>query len=113
MEYLEHLEYSLGSWLAQQGGEIQFGLELAEQILFTDQLDIVANGVFWRICVEGKMDALQILEVAVRGSLARSEGIPLQAVGWIHPLDGTVVKLDVTESWDNHVQDILEACGSS
>ncbi len=109
IEFLEQLEYSLGPWLAEQGGEIQFGLELANQDLFTEQLDIVANGVFWRICVEGKMDALQILEVAVRGSLARSEGIALRAVGWIHPLDGSVVHLELTESWDADARAILDS----
>jgi len=113
IEFLEQLEYTLGPWLAEQSGEIQFGLELADQELFADQLDLVANGVFWRICVEGKMDALQVLELAVRGSLARAEGVPLQAVGWIHPLDGTVVRLQLTDSWDQDVREILEACGAT
>lgn len=109
IDFLEQLEYSVGPWLAEQGGDIQFGLELANQELFTDQLDIVSNGVFWRICVEGKMDALQILELAVRGSLARIDGIPLRAVGWIHPIDGSVVRLGLNEDWDQDVQEILEA----
>lgn len=111
LEFLEHLETSLGPWLAQQTGEVRFGLELAEQDVFTDQLDIVSNGIFWRICVEAKQDALQILELAVRGSLARSEGIPLRAVGWIHPLEGTVVSLPLNESWDQDVQEIIAAAG--
>ena len=109
MEFLEHLEYSIGPWLAEQTGDIQFGLELAEHPLFTDQLDIVSGGIFWRVCVEGKMDALQVLELAVRGSLARAEGISLRAVGWIHPLDGTVVRLPLTEVWDLDVREILDS----
>jgi len=111
-EFLEHLEYSFGAWLAEQDGEIQFGMELAQQELFADQLDIVSNGVFWRICVEGKMDALQILELAVRGSLARAEGIPLRAVGWIHPLDGSAIQIQMSDAWDTDVREILEVATS-
>ena len=54
------------------------------------------------------MDALQILELAVRASLARKEGIELKRVGWIHPLDGTVVSMELTEVWDTSVNMILE-----
>jgi hypothetical protein len=76
--------------------------------LYVDQLDLIENGVFWRICTEASMGALQILELAVRASLVRKEGIPLHGVGWILPLEGTIVQIDLPEQWDVDVSKILE-----
>lgn len=108
-EFLETLELRIGPWIAQQGEGIQFGIELANQEFFTEQLDIVSNGVLWRLCTEAKQDALNILELAVRGSLARQEGLGIKAVGWIHPLEGSVIRLPLPESWDADVQVILQS----
>ena len=108
LEFLEQLENSLGPWLTKRTENLQFGIMLENQDIFTEQLDVVIDGTFWKICVEHQMDALQILELAVRASLARKEGIELKRVGWIHPLDGTVVSMELTEVWDTSVNMILE-----
>ena len=54
------------------------------------------------------MDAVAILELAVRTSLARGEGIPLKSVGWMLPLEGTLVQIDLPEQWDRDVAIILD-----
>jgi len=109
IEFFQILETSLGPWISQQQGDgIQFGIELATPDFFTEQLDIVSGGILWRICTEAKQDALTVLELAVRGSLARQEGVPIKAVGWLHPLEGTIVKVPLPEVWDTNVKSILE-----
>jgi hypothetical protein len=92
-------------------GEPQFGIELASQEIFMEQLDFVNCGTFWHLCKSGGLDAVQILELAVRASFARQEGIAVAAVGWILPLEGTIVQIDLPEQWDNDVVAILEAAG--
>jgi hypothetical protein len=76
-----------------------------------EQLDFVNCGTFWHICKGGGLDAVQILELAVRASFARQEGIAVAAVGWILPLEGTIVQIDLPEQWDNDVIAILDAAG--
>lgn len=105
--FLETLEAALAPWIIGRHPDVQFGLELANQDMFVDQLDFVEGGTFWRICAEGKMDAVAILELAVRTSLARGEGIPLNSVGWMLPLEGTLVQIDLPEQWDRDVAIIL------
>jgi len=107
-EFLEELEMSLAPWLTGRAMDTQFGLEVVMNDLYVDQLDLIENGVFWRICTEASMGALQILELAVRASLVRKEGIPLHGVGWILPLEGTIVQIDLPEQWDVDVSKILE-----
>ena len=106
-EFLESLETALAPWMIRHARDIQFGVELANQDVFTETLDIVSGGTFWKLCVDQKMDALGILELAVRGSLARSEGVTIEKVGWIQPLDGTIVSLEIDEDWDACVETIL------
>lgn len=109
VDFLETLEGALAPWMIRQGKDIQFGLELANQDIFTDTLDIVAtaNRTLWKICVEQKMDALSILELAVRGSLARREGLTIDTVGWILPLEGTYVTIKIDNTWDSCVDKLL------
>ena len=106
-EFLESLEGAMAPWITRYTKDIQFGIELAAQNVFTDTLDLVAGGTFWKVCVDQKMDALSILELAVRGSLARGEGLAIQRVGWIQPLDGTIIHLEINDEWDRCVQTIL------
>ena len=111
-EFLEDLDQRISSWLTTcEQDEPQFGIELANQEIFMEQLDFVNCGTFWHICKSGSLDAVQILELAVRASFARQEGIAVGAVGWILPLEGTIVQIDLPEQWDNDVVAILEAAG--
>jgi len=111
-EFLEDLDQRISAWLTTcEQGEPQFGIELASQEIFMEQLDFVNCGTFWHLCKSGGLDAVQILELAVRASFARQEGIAVAAVGWILPLEGTIVQIDLPEQWDNDVVAILEAAG--
>jgi hypothetical protein len=102
----------VNAWLTtSEQEEPQFGIELANQEIFMEQLDFVNNGTFWHICKSGSLDAVQILELAVRASFARQEGIAVSAVGWILPLEGTIVQIDLPEQWDNDVRAILDVTG--
>ena len=109
VEFLEMLENGLGPWLAERTGDAQFGVEILHRSIYMDQIDFLEGETLWKLCTEGSMDALHILELATRGSLARQEGIPVRAIGWILPLEGTVVQIELPKQWDQNVAEILSS----
>ena len=112
-EFLQDLDSRINTWLTTfEEEEPQFGIELANQEIFMEQLDFVNGGIFWHICKGASLDAVQILELAVRASFARQEGLCVNAIGWILPLEGTMVQIDLPEQWDNDVAAILAAAAA-
>lgn len=112
IEYLEMVEGAMAPWITHASASAtQFGIELTNQDIFTDTLDILSGETLWEIhSATSAPDALSILELAVRGSLARKEGLNMiRSVGWIQPLDGTITRIQIDDTWDKCVEVILGA----
>lgn len=107
IEFLEMLERTLSPWISSLEGDLRFGIELVNTDIYTDQIDILQGQTIWRICLEEREDALRIFELAVRATLARQEGIPVQKVGWILPLEGLITHIDLPDSWHSNVESYI------
>ena len=108
VDFFRILEKSLAPWVASLSeGTIQFGVELLNQQIYTEQIDFIQGSCLWRICMEPKEDALKIFEQAARATLAREEGIEINQIGWILPLEGKIVQINLLSKWHRDVKTIL------
>lgn len=109
LEYLSLLETTLLSW-ASSNSEATVGLEVMIDGAQPETVDIVSQGVFWRIAGNEKerYNSLKLLLLAITAGSAQLEGMQVHSIGMIYPLEGRFMKLRLPDHWPTWVSQILQ-----
>lgn len=114
-EYLESIDKYFKLWYEnlKQPADIQIGIEIeCDDICQPEQVDIFADGVFWRIVGEEKerINTFQLLILAILAGFAQKKGMKVHSVGLLYPLEGRSVKVHLPPSdiWVKMIDDILK-----
>jgi hypothetical protein len=109
LEYLTLLETTMNSWITNsEDGEV--GFEVLIDGAQPETVDIVSQGVFWRIAGDEKekYNSLKLLQLAMTAGFANLQGIPVHSIGMIYPLEGRFLTLRLPFLWPTWVSLILE-----
>jgi hypothetical protein len=109
IEYLTLLEATLSDWVSSTGDN-DVGLEVMIDGAQPETIDIVSQGVFWRIAGEEKerYNSLKLLQLAITAGFAQLQGISVHSIGMIYPLEGRFLTLRLPFLWSTWVSQILE-----
>jgi hypothetical protein len=109
IEYLTLLEVTLGDWVSSTADN-DVGLEVMIDGTQPETVDIVSQGVFWRIAGEEKerYNSLKLLQLAITAGYAQLQGISVHSIGMIYPLEGRFLTLRLPFQWSTWCMSILE-----
>jgi hypothetical protein len=109
LEYLTLLEATLSDWVSSTNDN-DVGLEVMIDGAQPETVDIVSQGVFWRIAGEEKerYNSLKLLQLAITAGFAQLQGIPVHSIGMIYPLEGRFLTLRLPFQWSTWVSPILQ-----
>jgi hypothetical protein len=85
-------------------------LEVMMEGIQPETIDIVSDGVFWRIAGEEKerYNSLKLLLLAMTAGFAQSQGTHVHSIGMIYPLEGRCITLRLPNHWPTLVFSIYE-----
>lgn len=108
LEYLNLLEATLSDWVSSTSDN-DVGLEVMIDGAQPETVDIVSQGVFWRIAGDDKerYNSLKLLQLAMTAGFAQIQGIPVHSIGMIYPLEGRFLTLRLPFQWSTWVTLIL------
>jgi hypothetical protein len=108
LEYLTLLEATMSEWVSSTT-ENEVGLEVMIEGAQSETIDIVSQGVFWRIAGDEKerYNSLKLLQLAVTAGFAQIQGIHVHSIGMIYPLEGRFLTLRLPFLWSTWVTQIL------
>lgn len=108
LEYLVLLEATLNKWPSIN--DIDVGFEVIMDGVQPETIDIVSDGVFWRIAGDEKerYNSLKLLLLAMAAGFAQSQGVHVHSIGMIYPLEGRFVTLRLPSNWHTLVFLIYE-----
>lgn len=108
-EYLSLLEATLSDWVSSSNDN-DVGYEVLIEGVQPETIDIVSNGVFWKIAGEEKerYNSLKLLQLAIAAGCAQMEGLSIHSIGMIYPLEGRFLTLRLPLQWPTWVLSILE-----
>jgi hypothetical protein len=109
LEYLTLLETTMSEWVTNSS-ETDVGLEVLVEGAQPETIDIVSNGVFWKIAGDEKerYNSAKLLQLAVTAGCAQAQGIPIHSIGMIYPLEGRFITLRLPVTWQTWVFKILQ-----
>lgn len=110
LEYLTLLETTMTEWITNSPLENEVGLEVFIEGAQPETVDIVSQGVFWRIAGDEKerYNSLKLLLLAMTAGFAQLEGIPVHSIGMIYPLEGRFLTLRLPFQWSTWVRQIVK-----
>ncbi len=113
IEYLSLLEATIGDWVLNTH-ENDVSFEVLIDGVQPETIDIVSNGVFWKIAGEEKerYNSLKLLQLAIAAGFAQREGLEIHSIGMIYPLEGRFLTLQLPFQWHSWVLQILEKAHS-
>jgi hypothetical protein len=108
LEYLTLLEATMSEWVSSTT-ENEVGLEVIIEGAQSETIDIVSQGVFWRIAGDEKerYNSLKLLQLAVTAGFAQIQGIHVHSIGMIYPLEGRFLTLRLPFLWSTWVTQII------
>ncbi len=113
-EFLQNLEASLKDWIQSwpPNGSWQVGLEITSERTQPETVDFYASGCLWRIGGEEKerISSVKLLLLALTAGLAIQQGLEINSIGMLYPLEGRCITVRLPMEWDKSVQEILELC---
>ncbi len=109
LEYLMLLETTLDSW-SHSFANTDVGLEVMMEGIQPETIDIVSDGVFWRIAGDEKerYNSLKLLLLAMAAGFAQHQGTHVHSIGMIYPLEGRCITLRLPNHWPTLVFSIYE-----
>ena len=109
LEYLTLLETTMNSWITNSE-DSDVGFEVIIDGAQPETVDIVSQGVFWRIAGDEKekYNSLKQIQLAKTAGFANLQGIPVHSIGMIYPLEGRFLTLRLPFLWPTWVSLILE-----
>jgi hypothetical protein len=109
LEYLVLLETTLNHWNSSMTGT-DVGFEVMMEGIQPETIDIVSEGVFWRIAGDEKekYNSLKLLLLAMAAGFAQNQGVHVHSIGMIYPLEGRFVTLRLPRNWHTLVFLIYE-----
>ena len=109
LEYLTLLETTMSEWVTNIS-ETDVGVEVLVEGAQPETIDIVSNGVFWKIAGDEKerYNSAKLLQLAVTAGCAQAQGIPIHSIGMIYPLEGRFITLRLPVTWQTWVFQILQ-----
>ena len=110
-EYLHTLETSVEQWM-EGYQDWQVGLEIQSEWVQPETVDLVANGVFWRIAGEDKerISSLKLLLLAITAGFAQLQGMTVHSIGMIYPLEGRCITVRLPTGWASSLDTIMARC---
>lgn len=107
-EYLTLLEKTMGEWISPLG-ITDVGMEILIDGAQPETVDILSQGIFWRIAGEEKerYNSLKLLSLAITAGFAQLQGISIHSIGMIYPLDGRCITLRLPFQWPTWVIEIM------
>jgi hypothetical protein len=107
-EYLHTLETALEEWM-QGSSDWQVGLEIQSDWVQPETVDLVSNGVFWRLAGEDKerISSVKLLQLALVAGFAQAQGMAIHSIGMLYPLEGRCLTVRLPSGWSSSVETIL------
>lgn len=113
-EFLQNLEASLKDWIQSwpPNGSWQVGLEITSDRTQPETVDFYVSGCLWRIGGEEKerISSVKLLLLALTAGLAIQQGLEIDSIGILYPLEGRCITVRLPIGWGKSVQEILELC---
>jgi hypothetical protein len=100
LEFLETVETYVDAWISS-AAFCEVGLEVALDCAQPETVDIVSDGVFWRIASEEKerYNSLRLLSLAIVAAYAQRQDIAVHSIGMIYPLEGRCIRFPLPVGW--------------
>lgn len=108
LEFLSLLETTMFDW-ASSSQSSDVGLEVIVEGTQPETIDIVSNGVFWRIAGAEKerYNSMKLLQLGIAAGYAQIEGSQVHSIGMIYPLEGRFITLRLPYQWPTLVTHIV------
>lgn len=108
LEYLTLLEATMSDWVSSTADN-DVGFEVMIEGAQPETVDIVSQGVFWRIAGDEKerYNSLKLLQLAITAGFASLQGVRVHSIGMIYPLEGRFLTLRLPFQWSTWVIPIL------
>ena len=109
LEYLTLLETTMSEWITRSATDNEVGLEVCIDGAQPETVDIVSQGVFWRIAGDEKerYNSVKLLLLAITAGYAQMEGVQVHSIGMIYPLEGRFITLRLPFQWSTWVSHIV------
>ena len=109
LDFVYTLETFIDIWIEKEKNDIQVGLEIESEWVQPETVDIFMKGTFWRIGGEEKerISSMKLLALAITAGFAQQQGIEVDSVGILYPLDGRCIQVPLPKNWKNIFEMIL------
>jgi len=100
----------MSEWITRSTTDNEVGLEVCIDGAQPETVDIVSQGVFWRIAGDDKerYNSVKLLLLAITAGYAQIEGVQVHSIGMIYPLEGRFITLRLPFQWSTWVTHIVK-----